>query len=288
MKLNPYLSIIIAVSFGAFNGVLVKWLDLPSTVITFFRLAVPAVLLFLFVKLYQKRKIFRGNYKLMLSASVLNALRMFLYFLAFSYTTVANGVIMLYTWPIFGSIFGVLLLKEKNKLKEWLLISLAFLGVVTMMAGQELSFSNKDLLGMAIMLTSAAIYSITVIIFKKESNEYSPVETIFYQSIVGAVLFSPFIIFHKEVLTLANSLISMAHFGLLVGIGSFVLIFSALKKLKMLHFSLTNYWEVVAGVLYGIIILAERPTWNMAVGGSMIVLAGILLIYRTRSADSPT
>ncbi|MBU1074732.1 DMT family transporter, partial [Patescibacteria group bacterium] len=258
--------------------------ELEPETITFFRLAVPAFVLFFFIKFYKKKKILRGNFKLMLVASAFNASRMFLYFLAFSYTSVANGVIMLYTWPIFSSIFGVIFIKEKAKLKEWLLISLAFFGVIVMMSNQELAFSNSDLVGMLAMLASAALYAMTVIIFKKGLDEYSPTETIFYQSILGAVIFLPFIFFNNEGLTISKSLLAIGHYGLLVGILVFVLLFRALKKLKVIRFSLISYWEVVAGIIFGVILLGDRITLNMVFGGLMIISAGWgLAIYKQKN-----
>ncbi|MBU2235974.1 DMT family transporter [Patescibacteria group bacterium] len=284
MKSNPYFGMIIALTIGAFNGVLLKWLELEPEVITFFRLAVPAFVLFFFIKFYKKKKILRGNFKLMLVASAFNASRMFLYFLAFSYTSVANGIIMLYTWPIFSSIFGVIFIKEKAKLKEWLLISLAFFGVIVMMSNQELSFSNNDLVGMLIMIASAALFAVTVVIFKKKLDEYSPTETIFYQSILGAVIFFPFIFFSNEGLTLGKSLLAIGHYGFMVGILGFVLLFRALKKLKVIQYSLIGYWEVIAGVLFGIVLLGDDITLNMVFGGLMIISAGWgLAIYKQKN-----
>lgn len=286
MKINPYLGVIIALTFGAFNGVLTKWLELDPTIITFFRMGTPALVLFLFLKLYKKTKIFRQGYQLMLLASIFNAGRMFLYFLSFTYTSVANAVIMLYTWPIFSSIFSIVFLKEKAKLKEWLLIMVAFLGVVLMVGGQELNFSNLDLVGMLIMMISAAMYAITVVIFKKRSQEYNQTETIFYQNILGALIFLPFIFIKFEGLTITKSLLAIGHYGLLVGIGSFILIFTALKKLKVIHFSLINYWEVIAGVILGIIFLGEVLTLNMLLGGLIIISSGIGLIFYKKRTDN--
>ncbi|MBU0612566.1 DMT family transporter, partial [Patescibacteria group bacterium] len=196
-------------------------------------------------------------------------------------TSVANGIIMLYTWPIFSSIFGVIFIKEKAKLKEWLLISLAFFGVIVIMSNQELSFSNTDLVGMLIMIASAALFAVTVVIFKKKLDEYSPTETIFYQSILGAVIFFPFIFFSNEGLTLGKSLLAIGHYGFLVGILGFVLLFRALKKLKVIQYSLIGYWEVIAGVLFGIVLLGDDITLNMVFGGLMIISAGWgLVIYK--------
>jgi drug/metabolite transporter (DMT)-like permease len=287
MKINPYLGVIIALTFGAFNGVLTKWLKLDPTIITFFRLGTPALVLFLFLRFYKKTKIFRKGHKLMLLASAFNAARMFLYFLAFTYTSIANAIIILYTWPIFSSIFSIIFIKEKTKWKEWLLISLAFLGVIIMIGSQELSFSNTDLIGMLIMLVSAAMYAITVVIFKKGSKEYNQTETIFYQNILGAIIFLPFIFIKSEGLTITKSLLAIGQYGLLVGIGSFILIFTALKKLKVVHFSLINYWEVIAGVIFGIIFLKEAVTLNMILGGLIIISSGVGLIFYKKMNKQP-
>lgn len=56
MKLNPYLAIVIAMSTGGFNGALVKMLDLPATAISFFRMAVPTVVIAIFLLGVQKKK----------------------------------------------------------------------------------------------------------------------------------------------------------------------------------------------------------------------------------------
>lgn len=50
MKLNPYLAIIIAATIGGSSGVFIKLLDLPATTITFFRMAVPVIVLLAYLK----------------------------------------------------------------------------------------------------------------------------------------------------------------------------------------------------------------------------------------------
>ena len=90
----------------------IKLINLPATTITFFRMFVPvAILLGYFC--WKKIKLFKGNYGYLLLASSFNAVRMFLYFLAYLYTSVGNAVIMLFTWPIFATIFSAIFLKEK-------------------------------------------------------------------------------------------------------------------------------------------------------------------------------
>ncbi|MFO7977682.1 MAG: DMT family transporter, partial [Bacteroidales bacterium] len=192
VKLNPYLAIVMASTIGGSSGVFIKLLGLPSTSITFFRMFIPVAVLLIYFA-WKRKPLFRGNYGIMLVASGLNAARMFLFFVAFLYTTIGNAVIILYTWPIFAVLFSALFLKEKITLRTVLLIGMAFLGIVIMYINKEISFGNQDFVGMAAMLLSAIIFSMTAVIFKHKLKDYGKTETIFYQNLLGAIIFTPFI-----------------------------------------------------------------------------------------------
>lgn len=275
MRMNPYFAVIIAATIGGSSGVFIKLLNLSSTSITFFRVFVPVIILLFYFR-WEKTKLFQGNYKIMLAASGLNAARMFLFFVAYLYTSIGNAVIILFTWPIFATIFGAILLKEKVTKRTSLLIGMAFLGIVVMYLNKEISFGNKDFIGMVAMLLSAILFSLTAVIFKKELINYSKTETVFYQNFIGAIVFLPFIFINKPLPTITQ--ISVATiYGFLVGIVAFLLFFFALKKLKMSHYSLLTYWEVPAALIFSVIFFKEIITLNMIIGGALIVIAGLLL-----------
>lgn len=276
MKLNPYLAVILGATFGATSGVFIKMLQLPPTTMTFFRVFVPTVAVLLYILFVKKTKLIRGNWKLMLGASALNAIRMFLYFVAYLYTTLGNAVIMSQTWPIFAAIFGMFFLNEKVTKRTIALIALAFVGVIIMTLNKEISLANKEVVGMFVMMISGLIYAITAIIFKKELTNYSKTETIFYQNVVGAAVFLPFIFINKPLPTLVQG-ITGTIYGFLVGVIAFTLFFYGMKKLPMSQYSLFSYWEVIATVIFGMIFFGEALTINFIIGGILIVLAGILI-----------
>ncbi|MBU1198216.1 MAG: DMT family transporter [Nanoarchaeota archaeon] len=279
MKLNPYFAVILAATIGGSSGIFIKLLNLPATTMTFFRVVVPVVVLLGFFA-WKKIKLFQGNFKIMLFASLLNAIRMFLYVFAYLYTSIGNAVIILFTWPIFATIFGIIILKEKVKTKTALLIGLAFLGIIIMYINKEISFGNKDFLGMAAMLLSAILFALTMVIFKKELKDYSKTETVFYQNIVGALIFLPFIFINKPVPNIPQIGTGIIY-GLLVGIAAYALFFFALKKLKMSHYSLFTYWEVPAALIFSVIFFKEIITLNVIIGGLLIIIAGFLLRKKT-------
>jgi len=281
MKLNPYLAIIFATTIAGSSGVFIKLLNLPPTSITFFRVFVPVAILLIYFG-WKKPKLFQGNYKIMLFASGLNAARLFLYFVAYLYTSIGNAVIMLYSWPIFATVFGAIILKEKVTKKTAFLIGLAFFGLIIMYINKEISFASRDFIGMSAMLLSAIIYSLTVVIFKKELKNYTKTETIFYQNLVGAVIFLPFVFINKPIPT-ATQFSVASLYGFLIGIVAFLLFFFALKKLKMSHYSLFTYWEVPAALIFGVIFFKEIITLNIIAGGALIIIAGLLLKEKKKS-----
>ena len=100
MRQKAIFSILIAATLAGSSGVFIKNLDIPATSIAFIRCALP-VLLMGGLMLVRGIPFFRGNYRAMLGASALNALRIFFFFSAYLYTSIGNAVLISYTWPIF-------------------------------------------------------------------------------------------------------------------------------------------------------------------------------------------
>jgi len=273
MKLNPYLAIIIGTSVAGSGGVFIKLLDLPATSLAFFRTFIPVILLLGYFA-YKKQNIFHGNIRLMLFASGLNATRLLLFYIGFLLTTIGNAIVMLYTWPIFATIISIFYFKERVSNRTKMLIGLAFLGIIIMFFNTD-KLTNKDIIGMLIMMMSAIIIAVITIIFKKELINYSKTETVFYQNIVGAVVFLPFL-FVSPFPSLQQIGVASIY-GFLTGIFSFMLFFYALERLEVAHYSLFTFWEVPAAMLFAYLFLGELITINIILGGSLIVVSGILL-----------
>jgi drug/metabolite transporter (DMT)-like permease len=235
---------------------------------------VPTAILWVFFKL-KNRKIFRSIDKMMIFASSLNAVRMFFYFVGYTFTSIGNAVIILYSWPVFATIFSVLYLKEKISKRTAGLLGVAFLGIILIYSTSEISFASNDFIGMSAMLLSAAVYASTVVIFKKESHKYTQFETVFYQNVIGAFIFLPFLF--VNVFPTIGQLSILTIYAILIGLVGFSLFYSALKKIKASTASFLTYNEVLSALVFGVIILGETFTWNMIVGGTLIIGASVLL-----------
>jgi len=275
MKTSPFIKVIIASVIWGAGGVVIKILNLPSSTLTFYRLFVPAVILFLYL-FYKKEKLSGSNMPMLLFASSLNCIRMFLFFAAYNLTSVGNAVIMLYTWPIFTTILSAIFLKEKIYKPQIILLISAFAGIAIIYLNKKFSFQDKDFLGMTIMLASSLIYSFSMIIFKKRSTGLSSIGTTFYQNLVGAFIFIPFA-FINPLPVFSIKFIYVILYSVAIGIIGFGLFFSALKETEAKTTSYFSFMEVPSGILFGIIFLHEKIYWNLIVGGIIIIGSVIIM-----------
>jgi len=275
-KINPeYFKIVVAAIIWGSSGAFVKYLNLPSPVLSFYRLGIPTLVLGIYFVI-RKEPLFRNNVRLLLIASVINAVRLFFFFIGFLNAPIGNAVIMLYSWPVFAAIFSNLFLKESLPRLNKILLAVAMLGIVLIYSGKRIDLNNQVFLGMSAMLLSAALYSTTVIIFKKESVRYTKLQIVFFQNLVGAFLFLPFFLLDLDALTLHKSWVASGY-AFLIGIVGFGLFFSSLRKVKASTASFLAYIEVISAILFGVFLFSETLTWNVIVGGMLIIGSSIIL-----------
>jgi drug/metabolite transporter (DMT)-like permease len=275
INFNPVLEILIATFFWGFNGVFIKLLNLTPTLTSFFRFSVPIIFIFSYVFI-KGIKIKTKNIKIILLNSFFNTIRMFLFVYGFLLTSVGNGILVWYTSPILIGILSFFMLKEKHSKKNIFLFIVSFLGLVVLMLNKEFSFQNNDFLGCFLIFLGAIINAFVSVVFKKESSKYTKTELIFYQNLVGAILFLPFLFIDFNLLNFEKTSIGILY-GFVIGILGFIFYFSALKKLKVSIISNLCYFEVIFAVLFGILFFGETLTWNMIVGGILIIGSSILL-----------
>jgi drug/metabolite transporter (DMT)-like permease len=257
------------------SGVFIKYLQLPTAIFTSIRMVVPAFLLFTIYAIKGQFLITKSS-RVILLASTLNAIRLFFFVLSFAYTSIGNAVIILYTWPVFATLFERIILKEKIKKANALLLTLPFAGVVILFSQQEFSLENRDIIGMSSMLFAACIFALSVILFKKESHKYSGFQTVFYQNMVGGIVFLP-VLFISDYQWNVHQITGAIIFACLLGVFAFGLFFTALKMLKASTVSFLAYLEVVFAIFYGYFFFDETITWNMMLGGILIIVSSILL-----------
>lgn len=268
-------AVIICALIAGTNGIFIKFMSSMSTgSIAWFRAVIPV--LFLLPAVWRKGGLeIKGNYKHMILASFINAGRMYLYLTAYIFTSIGNAVVLFYTYPLFVTAIESLYYKRPIHKKQWLFLFLAFAGIVLTYAGKPFSFESNDFIGMLAAIGASVGYAITVIMFKKESHNYSQNQIIIYQNIAGAIVFLPFLS------TLPSA--QPAHmgigvvYGIIIGVVVFKMFFYGLKFLPAATATSLMYLEVVSAILFGYFILNEVLTWNTFAGGALILISSFYI-----------
>ncbi len=270
-----YLSIITAAVIFGSSGVFIKTAGLPATSMAFFRMVVPFVLMSLFF-LFRRKPFPSMKDRFMLLGSLLNAVRLFFYFAGYAYGNISTTVILLYTWPVFATFWSCLFLGERLSLSRLVLFAATLAGVALITLGQVRSLSDQGVTGVVFILLAAFVYSMTIVIFKKKSLAYDPFETLWFQNMIGVFAFLPFFLMNRPWPMPWQGGIAAAYGGL-VGVLGFGLFFTGLRKIEASRASFLTYIEVVSGIFFGVVFFHERLSWNIAVGGSLVLLSALTL-----------
>ena len=278
--------IVFAALMAGTSGVIIKNIDsLNATSIAWFRTIVPTVIVLIWMMVNRIRP-FRGNYIKMTIGALINALRIYLYLIAFIYTSIGNAVILFYTWPILVGVLGFLFLGEKIDKYQSALLGLTFFGIILAYSDKPFSFESQDFLGMIAALGAAFFNAVTVVLFKSEAKNYRSFEMIFYQNFLGALIFLPFFLLGFDDVEMGDIGLG-ALFGLMAGIVVFGLFFYGLKYLKATTASTLMYIEVVSAILLGYWFFGEVLSTNMILGGLLIMVCNFLLMrLNNRSSTS--
>lgn len=276
-------AIIVAALIAGSNGILIKAMpSLTTGAIGWFRAGVPV--LFLLPGLIKANEFWvKGNTKMLLLASVINAVRTYFFLLAFVYTSVGNAVVLFYVYPLFITIIETLIYKTPIKRNQILLMLLAFAGIAVTYADKEFSFESRDFIGMLAAVLAALGYAFFVCIFKRQTQDCNRNQLLFYQNIAGAVLFLPFL-FGVQNVELAHVGIGI-FYGLLIGIVQFSLFFFGLKQLNATTAASLMYLEVLSAVILSFLILNEQLSWNTYLGGGLILLSSFFISRLNRKAS---
>ena len=282
MKRKAFLAIVLGSLLAGMSGILIKNMQIPATSMAWVRMTIPTVVLGCWM---WKNDIsfFRGNMKLMLTASSMNTIRLYFFFIAYIYADLSNAVLVFYTWPIFATVFSYYLLKEDVTRRQVLILVIAFTGILLVYSSHEFSVDSTEFIGISAALASAFFYSLMVIIFKYESDHYQPGESVFYQNLVGSLVYLPFIIINEPRPNSLDWALSSTH-GVVVGILVFYCFFFGLKHLKASTTSMITYLEIVSAVCVGVIFFDEVLSWNIMLGGALII--GSTSLLKTQNDDS--
>lgn len=261
--------------FGSM-GYFVRFVSLPSGVISMVRGFVGALFLLL-VLLFQRKRIDWGNIKkyflpLCVSGCFL-AFDWILFLEAYRYTTVAVATLCYYLAPAYVVLLSPLLLKEKLTAKKIICVAIAIFGMVLVSGIIQAGGAEIDLRGVACSLIAACFYA-SIVIINQKLKALAPMERTILQLGISALVMLPYNLITQDFSSfsldgtglLCLLILAVVHTGVAYG-----LYFTSFQQLSGQAVALFSYVDPVVAVFVSTLLLHEPMDLLCGIGAVLVL-----------------
>lgn len=190
------------------------------------------------------------------------------FFKAIQLSSVAVGLLMFSTFPIFTTFLEPIQTKEKLHGKDILLAILTFVGVGLVMP--SLDFGQQDTQGALWGIAAGFSFAILALICKQMGKNYSSNFISGGQNAVAALVLLP--LFWKDVWCATwNDWFWLLILGVVFTGIAHTLFISSMQGMKAQTASLITSLEPVYGILFAWLLFNETPSVKMLLGGGIIL-----------------
>ena len=304
MKENNFLAItyiMLGMTAFALQDTVIRLLavDISILQVMFARSVVALILLTLFLKITKKDIILKTEFpKLSIFRTVMFILAFVFYYIGLHYLTFAEATALFFTAPFFITIFSGIFLKEKIGLIRWAIIVYGFIGVLFIVSPDINSFN----IYMIYPILCAAGYSANMIIIKYTSEK----DNVYTQTLhvyIATIIICPIITFSGIFLDFGNSNSEVLNFLFrdwffndptslfmifVVGVSvifGFIFLFNAYRHGRPYIIAPFEYIFWIWAVILGWFIWSETVDLKTWTGITIIVSAGIFILYREKVKD---
>jgi drug/metabolite transporter (DMT)-like permease len=281
------LYVCLAVFFFSTSPIFVRWSSpFTSIEIAFWRLAIAALLVGTMGILTRQRLLLkRQEVPRFLFYGLVTALHFLTYISSLSFTTIAHALALVYTSPIFATLFSAIFLHESLPRRKYLGIAIAVIGIAVM-AGFQPNYTACSLaspghcmvLGDVIALTSGICFATYSVVGRGERDRHPLFRYTTNVYGLAALWLLPIALFfafsHAYPLGAIGAVIALGVFPL--GLGH-TLYNASVRRVHATYANLIATQEVTGGIILGIFLLGEIPS-AAAIVGVVVTLVGIAAV----------
>lgn len=271
-KTKGIIYIIISAFFFALMGLFVKLSgDLPTVQKTFFRNAVAMIFAFVIITKNHDWELPKGkNAKFLFIRSAAGTLGVLCNFYAVSQINLADASLLNKLSPFFAVVFSIFILKEKANWKQFLAVTLAFIGALFVMRPSFSFDAVPGFLGFLGGLCAGLAYTY---VRKLTQNGFKGSLIVFYFSLFSCVVTLPWLVFDFHPMS-TTQWIYLILAGLSAGGGQFF-ITAAYSKAPAKEISLYDYSQIIFTTILSLIVFGDLPDALSFVGYAIIIFAAV-------------
>ena len=223
----------------------------------------------------------RATIALLVANSIFDAANLVTFFGAMDTTTVAVAVLTHYLAPIIIAVAAPYF--EGNRVagtEGAAVVALAGLVIILEPWGTPV---HGTLAGAALGTTSAVCYAGNVFCLRRLSQRIGAVKAMAYHSLIAAALVAPFAIAKLGTITRADG-VRLAIGAATIGAGSGVVFALGLQRIGSARAAVLTFAEPLVAVAIGALVWREPLHPIAAVGGALVLGAGVYVARRARAA----
>lgn len=192
--------------------------------------------------------------------------------------TVANAILVRYTFPLVVVFLAPLLLREAFSKRAVFAVGLGLAGLATILADDLGSYNGY---GVSMALISAVAFAMFLVFLKKVLSSVSVRVWLSYRFVLAFVALLPVVLVSESFSAWNPQFVgSLLGFGLLFGVVGTFLHMEGIRRISVQEVSILGYIEPLSATVYAIFLLSEIPTLSVLAGGMLIIASGIIVVTR--------
>ena len=279
----------VAVFLLALNGLFAKLIPLDATSITQLRSVLAGITLILFA-LLRKRKLkldtgrqYIGIYLI----GVVMGLHWICFFYSMQISTVAIGMLSLFTYPIITVLLEPFYNKQKLLTSDVLAGLVVLFGVYMMVSDDLHSFNSNTVQGVIWGVVSAFLFSLRNLLQKYYYPEVSSDRLMLHQVIAISIMLLLFVDYPNVVLLDTGDWLTLVLLGVISTAMGHTLLSYSLKHLAAKSIAMISCLQPFFATIFAWIILNEVPTNSVLLGGVIIVSVALYESLKKAASSKP-
>lgn len=199
-------------------------------------------------------------------------------FTAFTLLELTQVYTLIFSTPLVITVLSIPVLGEKVRMFRWFAIGLGLVGVLVALQPGSADIGLGHLAALGAVLCSAT----SAVATRKIARSERTATLILYPLLTNVVVTGTALYFVYEPMPF-DVLARMAAIGAL-GMGGQFLIIRAYRSAPAAYVAPFQYSQLLWAMLYGYLWFGETPSRSVVVGAAIIVLAGLLIVWRESSA----
>lgn len=253
--------LIMAAFLWSLGGVFIKWIQWHPIAIAGMKSAIAAIIIWLVLG---KPKLQWDKDQIL--CALVYAITMILFVVSTKMTTAANAILLQYTAPIYVAIFGILILKEKTTVFDWIIVCSVLGGMILFFFDD---FDTKSFWGNITAVLNGMSFAALMILSRKQKDA-TPLKAILLGNIITAVIGIPFMV---QSIPTSSGWLGLFLLGSIQCAAPYILYSKAIKTVTALEAVIISVFEPILNPLWVFILLGEVPGKWALLGGVFVITA---------------